>query len=57
MVALGRLRPRRVKMNEDSALPPPPFGLMDNEIISILDTAIWFLLTRFSTGFSRPVKG
>ena len=33
---LGALGPRRVKMNEDGTLPPPPFGMMDNEY-SILD--------------------
>ena len=33
---LGALGPRRVKMNEDGTLPPPPFGLVDNEY-SILD--------------------
>ena len=33
---LGALGPRRVKMNDDGTLPPPPFGLVDNEY-SILD--------------------
>jgi hypothetical protein len=43
---LGALGPRRVKMNDDGTLPPPPFGLVDNEY-SILDGAIWCSLTRW----------
>ncbi len=27
---LGALGPRRVKMNEDGSLPPPPFSVVDN---------------------------
>ena len=52
---LGAFGPRRVKMNEDGTLPPPPFGLMDNEY-SILDNSDLVFIDPVSTGFSRPVK-
>ena len=52
---LGALGPRRVKMNEDGTLPPPPFGLVDNEY-SILDDSDLVFIDPVATGFSRPVK-
>ena len=52
---LGALGPRRVKMNEDGTLPPPPFGLVDNEY-SILDASDLVFIDPVATGFSRPVK-
>jgi len=52
---LGALGPRRVKMNEDGTLPPPPFGLVDNEY-SILDTSDLVFIDPVATGFSRPEK-
>jgi carboxypeptidase C (cathepsin A) len=52
---LGALGPRRVKMNEDGTLPPPPFGLVDNEY-SILDGSDLVFIDPVATGFSRPVK-
>jgi carboxypeptidase C (cathepsin A) len=51
---LGALGPRRVKMNEDGTLPPPPFGLVDNEN-SILDASDLVFIDPVATGFSRPV--
>jgi carboxypeptidase C (cathepsin A) len=52
---LGALGPRRVKMNEDGTLPPPPFALVDNEY-SILDGSDLVFIDPVATGFSRPVK-
>ena len=52
---LGALGPRRVRMNEDATLPPPPFGLVDNEY-SILDASDLVFIDPVATGFSRPVK-
>jgi len=52
---LGALGPRRVKMNEDGTLPPPPFGLVDNEY-SILDGSDLVFIDPVATGFSRAVK-
>ena len=52
---LGALGPRRVKMNEDGTLPPPPFGLTDNEY-SILDRSDLVFIDPVATGFSRPAK-
>jgi len=52
---LGALGPRRVKMNADGTLPPPPFGLADNEY-SILDGSDLVFIDPVATGFSRPVK-
>ncbi len=52
---LGALGPRRVKMNDDGTLPPPPFGLVDNEY-SILDGSDLVFIDPVATGFSRPTK-
>ena len=52
---LGALGPRRVKMNENGTLPPPPFGLVDNEY-SILDASDLVFIDPVATGFSRAVK-
>jgi len=52
---LGALGPRRVKMNADGTLPPPPFGLVDNEY-SILDGSDLVFIDPVATGFSRVVK-
>jgi len=52
---LGALGPRRVKMNEDGTLPPPPFGLADNDY-SILDASDLVFIDPVATGFSRPAK-
>jgi carboxypeptidase C (cathepsin A) len=52
---LGALGPRRVKMNEDGTLPPPPFGLADNDH-SILDGSDLVFIDPVATGFSRAAK-
>ena len=52
---LGALGPRRAKMNADGTLPPPPFGLSDNEY-SILDASDLVFIDPVATGFSRPAK-
>jgi len=52
---LGALGPRRVKMNEDGTLPPPPFSLVDNEY-SLLAASDLVFIDPVATGFSRPVK-
>ncbi len=50
---LGALGPRRVKMNPDGTLPPPPYGLTDNEN-SIVDASDLVFIDPVATGFSRP---
>jgi carboxypeptidase C (cathepsin A) len=52
---LGGLGPRRVKMNENGTLPPPPFVLVDNAY-SILDASDLVFIDPVATGFSRPAK-
>lgn len=52
---LGALGPRRVKLNPDGTLPPPPFGLMDNEF-SILHATDLVFIDPVATGYSRPAK-
>ena len=53
---MGALGPRRVKMNEDGTLPPPPFSLVDNEY-SLLDASDLVFIDPVATGFSRPATG
>jgi len=53
---LGLLGPRRVVMQEDGSLPPPPFKLTDNEY-SLLDQTDLVFIDPVSTGYSRPVEG
>jgi carboxypeptidase C (cathepsin A) len=53
---LGTLGPRRVVLNEDGTLPPPPFRVTENEH-SILDDTDLVFIDPVSTGFSRPVPG
>lgn len=52
---LGGLGPRRVKLNDDGTMPPPPFGLDDNPY-SILHAADLVFIDPVATGFSRPSK-
>ena len=52
---MGALGPRRVKMNLDGTLPPPPFQLEDNDY-SILNASDLVFIDPVSTGFSRAAK-
>jgi carboxypeptidase C (cathepsin A) len=52
---LGALGPRRVKMNPDGTLPPPPFQLIDNEY-SLLNASDLVFIDPVATGFSRAAK-
>jgi carboxypeptidase C (cathepsin A) len=52
---LGALGPRRVKMNPDGTLPPPPFGLVDNDY-SMLGASDLVFIDPVATGFSRATK-
>jgi carboxypeptidase C (cathepsin A) len=52
---LGALGPRRVKMNPDGTLPPPPFGLVDNDY-SLLGASDLVFIDPVATGFSRATK-
>lgn len=53
---LGVLGPRRVWMDEDGNLPPPPYRLVDNAY-SLLDETDLVFIDPVSTGYSRPVPG
>ena len=53
---LGVLGPRRVLMQNDGELPPPPYKLTDNEF-SILDETDLVFIDPMNTGYSRPVEG
>lgn len=53
---MGVLGPRRVVLNEDGTLPPPPFRYTENES-SLLDETDLVFIDPVSTGFSRPVPG
>jgi len=52
---LGGLGPRRVKLNDDGTMPPPPFGLADNPY-SILHVSDLVFIDPVATGYSRPAK-
>ena len=52
---LGALGPRRVKMNSNGTLPPPPFQLIDNEY-SLLNASDLVFIDPVATGFSRASK-
>ncbi|HTV63279.1 MAG TPA: peptidase S10 [Verrucomicrobiae bacterium] len=49
---MGALGPRRVKMNDNGTLPPPPFSLEDNHY-SLLDASDLVFIDPVATGFSR----
>lgn len=53
---LGALGPRRVLMQNDGELPPPPYRVVDNEF-SILDETDLVFIDPMNTGYSRPVTG
>lgn len=52
---LGGLGPRRAKVNDDGTLPPPPFGIVDNESTALLAADLVFI-DPVSTGYSRAAK-
>lgn len=49
---LGLLGPKRVLLNNDGSMPPPPYRLVPNNY-SILDVADLVFIDPVSTGFSR----
>ncbi len=53
---LGLLGPRRVHLTEDGEMPPPPFGLVDNEY-TLLDATDLVFIDPVTTGFSRTLPG
>jgi carboxypeptidase C (cathepsin A) len=53
---MGILGPRRVVMQDDGNLPPPPYKLADNEY-SLLDETDLVFIDPMNTGYSRPVEG
>jgi len=53
---LGVLGPRRVLMQNDGELPPPPYKLTDNDY-SILDETDLVFIDPMNTGYTRPVEG
>ena len=52
---LGVLGPKRVKMQDDGALPKPPYQLVPNETTWLDETDIVFI-DPVGTGYSRAVK-
>jgi carboxypeptidase C (cathepsin A) len=53
---LGLLGPRRVFLDEEGRMPPPPYRLIDNEY-SLLDISDLVFIDPVSTGYSRAVPG
>jgi carboxypeptidase C (cathepsin A) len=52
---LGALGPRRVKMNPNGTLPPPPYKIIDNEY-SLLNASDLVFIDPIATGYSRATK-
>ena len=52
---LGALGPKRVKMQDDGAMPAPPYQLVDNEA-TWLELADLVFIDPVGTGFSRATK-
>ena len=52
---LGVIGPKRVKMQDDGAMPPPPYQLVDNEATWLDQTDLVFI-DPVGTGYSRAVK-
>ena len=52
---LGAIGPKRVKMNADGSMPPPPFELIDNQQTWLDQTDLVFI-DPVGTGYSRAVK-
>jgi carboxypeptidase C (cathepsin A) len=49
---LGALGPKRVRLNDDGTMPPPPFRLVDNAETWLAETDLVFI-DPVGTGFSR----
>lgn len=52
---MGCIGPKRVKMNDDGSLPPPPYHLVDNEN-TWLDQADLVFVDPVGTGYSRAAN-
>ncbi len=52
---MGALGPRRVKLNNDGSMPPPPYQLVDNES-TWLDLTDLVFIDPVNTGYSRAAK-
>lgn len=52
---VGVLGPKRVKLQPNGSLPPPPYSLVDNNE-SILPEADLVMIDPIGTGYSRPEK-
>jgi carboxypeptidase C (cathepsin A) len=52
---LGALGPKRVQMQDDGAMPAPPYKLVDNPQTWLADTDLVFI-DPVGTGYSRPAK-
>src|SRR5882762_5086613 len=52
---LGAIGPKRVPMNPDGIMPPPPYQLVDNEYTWLNQTDLVFI-DPVGTGYSRVVK-
>src|SRR5438876_1386590 len=52
---LGAIGPKRVPMNSDGTMPPPPYQLVDNEYTWLNQTDLVFI-DPVGTGYSRVVR-
>src|SRR5262249_1186773 len=52
---LGGIGPKRVRMNSDGTMPPPPYELVDNEFTWLNQTDLVFI-DPIGTGYSRAVR-
>src|SRR5881394_364226 len=52
---LGAIGPKRVPMNPDGTMPPPPYQLVDNEYTWLNQTDLVFI-DPVGTGYSRAVR-
>jgi carboxypeptidase C (cathepsin A) len=52
---MGALGPRRVQLNPDGSMPPPPYAIADNPY-TLLDKSDLVLVDAIGTGFSRAAN-